>query len=178
MSRIGNKAINITSGIEVQVTNNIVKVKGTKGELSFEYSNIIEVKIKEQQVIVTRSNDDRKSKSLHGLTRNLINNMIIGVSQGWQKELEIIGTGYRTEIQGNKINITLGYSHPINFLVPDGIKAEFKEGIITLSGIDKQLVGQVAANIRALRKPDSYKGKGVRYKGEHIILKEGKSGAK
>ena len=178
MSRIGNKTIDITSEVEVTVNDNSIEIKGPKGELSFEYSHIINVKVEEKEIIVTRSGDDRASKSLHGLTRSIINNMIIGVSQGWQKELEVIGTGYRTQVQGNKINLTLGYSHPIDFPLPEGIKAEFKEGTITITGIDKQLVGQVAANIRALRKPDAYKGKGVRYKGEQITLKEGKSGAK
>ena len=179
MSRIGNKAISIPSGVEVTISGKDVKVKGPKGELAHTLTPRVEASIEENSVVVTREDDHRFSKAEHGLNRSLIQNMITGVSTGWKKELEIRGTGFRGAIQGNKLNLNLGYSHPINYEIPEGIKVTMPEPTkIIVEGSDKQLVGQVSANIRFYRKPDAYKGKGVRYADEHIALKEGKSAGK
>ena len=181
MSRIGNKAIPVAAGVTVTISGTEVAVKGPKGELKHNLTSRVsaEVNAETNEVVVGRQDDSRFSKAEHGLNRSLISNMIEGVSTGWKKELEIRGTGYRGAVQGNVLNLNLGYSHPINYEIPEGIKVTMPEATkIVVEGIDKQLVGQVSANIRFYRKPDAYKGKGVRYVGEYIALKEGKSAGK
>ena len=169
--------IDIPAGVTVTVDGQDVTVKGPKGELSLTLASPIEAKVEENQVIVTRPDDERSSRSLHGLTRTLINNNIIGVTQGYEKKLEVVGTGYRVNAKGQGIEFALGYSHPITVEPPQGItlSVEGNDKVI-VSGIDKQAVGEVAANIRKLRKPEPYKGKGVRYEGEHVRRKAGKAG--
>jgi len=177
MSRIGRMPIDIPAGVTVTVDGQDVTVKGPKGELSLTVASPIEAKVEENQVIVTRPDDERSSRSLHGLTRTLINNNIIGVTQGYEKKLEVVGTGYRVNAKGQGIEFALGYSHPITVEPPECItlSVEGNDKVI-VSGIDKQAVGEVAANIRKLRKPEPYKGKGVRYEGERVRRKAGKAG--
>lgn len=177
MSRIGMKPIPFEKGVEVSVSGSICKVKGPKGELTSEIPDCIKVVIEEENVVVTRANDERQSKALHGLTRQLIANNVDGVSKGFTKALEIVGVGYRAAAQGtSKLDMALGFSHPVVFEAPEGITfVTPTQTRIEISGIDKQLVGQVAANIRKLRKPEPYKGKGIRYEGEHVRRKAGKS---
>ncbi|GAA1745342.1 50S ribosomal protein L6 [Rothia terrae] len=177
MSRIGRLPISVPAGVEVKIDGNVVAVKGPKGELSREISAPITVAQNDGEIVVSRPNDERESRSLHGLSRTLINNMIIGVTEGYTKKLEIVGTGYRVMAKGSDLEFALGYSHPISIKAPEGITFAV-EGAnkLSISGIDKQLVGHVAANIRGLRKPDPYKGKGVRYEGEQIRRKVGKAG--
>jgi len=178
MSRIGRKPIEIPAGVKVEIGDGEVQVKGPKGSLSYKINKDLAIEKKDNHLIITRSSDDRKIKALHGLTRTLINNMVIGVSQGFQKSLEIVGVGYRAALQGKTLTLYLGYSHPINYKPPEGIEIQLSQkNVITVSGIDKQLVGQVAAEIRAFRKPDPYKGKGIRYLGEQIRQKAGKGKA-
>jgi large subunit ribosomal protein L6 len=177
MSRIGRLPIDIPGGVTVTVEGQNVSVKGPKGELSLVVSAPIEVAIEDNQVVVTRPNDERLSRSLHGLTRTLINNQIIGVTQGYTKGLEVVGTGYRVAAKGNSLEFALGYSHPITVDPPAGITFQVEgNNKVTVVGIDKQAVGEVAANIRKLRKPEPYKGKGVRYAGEVVRRKAGKAG--
>lgn len=178
MSRIGILPISIPEKVNVKVNGNNITVKGPKGELTWSFASEMEVSLKEGSLIVERPSDTKQVKALHGMTRNVILNMVIGVSSGYQKVLVITGVGYKAQVQGKKIVLSLGYSHPVEFVLPEGITAEVdpKQTQITLKGIDKQLLGQVAANIRTLRLPDSYKGKGVRYSGEMIKLKAGKAG--
>ena len=179
MSRIGNRKINIPEGVTVTVDGNVVTVKGPKGELTNTFNKDITVSVEDNCVIVTRPNDIKTVKSLHGTTNALIKNMIIGVSEGYKNELEIVGVGYRFNVQGNKINVNAGFSHPVEIIVPDYLKVEqVSTTEIAISGIDKQKVSEFAANIRKLRKPEPYKGKGIRFKGEHIRRKEGKKAAK
>ncbi len=177
MSRIGRMPIDIPAGVTVTVDGQNVTVKGPKGELSLTVASPIEAKVEENQVIVTRPDDERSSRSLHGLTRTLINNNIIGVTQGYEKKLEVVGTGYRVNAKGQALEFVLGYSHSITVEPPQGItfSVEGNDKVI-VSGIDKQAVGEVAANIRKLRKPEPYKGKGVRYEGERVRRKAGKAG--
>jgi large subunit ribosomal protein L6 len=177
MSRIGRLPIQIPAGVEVKIDGQAVAVKGPKGELKLTVANPIEVKIEEGQVLVTRPDDERNSRSLHGLTRTLIANQIIGVTEGYSKSLEVVGTGYRVAAKGSNVEFALGYSHSITVEPPAGISFTV-EGVnkLTVTGIDKQAVGEVAANIRKLRKPEPYKGKGVRYAGENVRRKAGKSG--
>ena len=177
MSRIGRLPIEIPAGVDITIDGQDVKVKGPKGELALTVKAPIEAKIEDGQVLVTRPDDERESRSLHGLTRTLIANQIIGVTQGYTKGLEVVGTGYRVAAKGANIEFALGYSHPITVEPPAGISFTV-EGVnkLTVSGIDKQAVGEVAANIRKLRKPEPYKGKGVRYAGEVVRRKAGKSG--
>jgi large subunit ribosomal protein L6 len=180
MSRIGRKIIDIPQAVSVNVAEGVIKVKGPKGELSCDCPAGISVAVNGNAVQVDRSTDLKKDKSLHGLVRSLIANMLTGVAQGYKRDLEIKGVGYRAQAKGNKILFTLGYSHPIEFELPQGITAvtDDKQTTISLTGIDKQLIGQVAANLRKLRKPDVYKGKGVRFAGERLKLKAGKTGKK
>ena len=178
MSRIGNKTITIPAGVEVNVNGNEVTVKGPKGTLTRQFSPLIEIKVEENAVNCVRANEEKHTKQLHGTTRALINNMIIGVSQGFTKELEIIGIGYKANVQGNTLVLTIGYSHDINYAIEDGIKIETPNPTtIIVTGIDKQRVGEVASVIRSYRKPEPYKGKGIRYKGEYVPHKEGKTAA-
>ncbi|MGG5170972.1 50S ribosomal protein L6 [Pseudarthrobacter sp. J1738] len=177
MSRIGRLPITVPAGVEVKVDGSVVSVKGTKGELSHTVASPIEVTLEDGTLTVTRPNDERESRSLHGLTRTLISNMIEGVTNGYEKKLEIVGTGYRVQAKGADLEFALGFSHPVSITAPDGISFAV-EGPTKLSvaGINKQQVGEVAANIRKLRKPDPYKGKGIRYAGEVIRRKVGKAG--
>jgi large subunit ribosomal protein L6 len=177
MSRIGRLPIDIPGGVTVTIDGQNVAVKGPKGELSLAVSAPITVAIEENQVLVTRPNDERLSRSLHGLTRTLINNQIIGVTQGYTKGLEVVGTGYRVAAKGESLEFALGYSHSITVDPPKGISFQVEgNNKVTVVGIDKQAVGEVAANIRKLRKPEPYKGKGVRYAGEIVRRKAGKAG--
>ena len=177
MSRIGRLPIDIPSGVTITVEGNQVAVKGPKGELSLAVASPIEVKVEENQVLVSRPDDERESRALHGLTRTLINNDIIGVTQGYSKGLEVVGTGYRVQQKGQGLEFALGYSHPVSVEPPTGITFAVEGNTkLTVSGIDKQAVGECAANIRKLRLPEPYKGKGVRYAGEVIRRKAGKAG--
>lgn len=176
MSRIGKIPVSIPSGVDVKIDGNLVVVKGPKGELSERVASPIQVKVEGEEVVVTRPDDERESRSLHGLTRTLIYNMIIGVTEGYSKQLEIVGTGYRVQAKGNDLEFALGFSHPILFKAPEGITFAVDGSKVTVNGISKQLVGETAANIRKLRKPEPYKGKGVRYVGENVRRKVGKAG--
>ena len=177
MSRIGRLPITVPAGVEVKVDGNVVSVKGTKGELTHAVASPIQVALDESTLTVSRPNDERESRSLHGLTRTLINNMIIGVTEGYKKNLEIVGTGYRVQAKGSDLEFALGYSHSVAIKAPDGITFAVEGPTkLSVSGINKQQVGEVAANIRKLRKPDPYKGKGIRYAGEQIRRKVGKAG--
>jgi large subunit ribosomal protein L6 len=177
MSRIGRLPIEIPSGVDVTVDGSAVTVKGPKGELNLTVARPIEVAIQDGQVVVTRPDDERESRSLHGLTRTLIANNIIGVTQGYSKSLEVVGTGYRVLARGTDIEFALGFSHPVIVTPPSGISFQVEgNNRLTVTGIDKQAVGEVAANIRKIRKPEPYKGKGVRYAGEAVRRKTGKSG--
>ncbi len=169
--------IDIPGGVEVKIDGQAVSVKGPKGELSLTVASPIEVAIEDNQVVVTRPDDERASRSLHGLTRTLIANQIIGVTQGYSKGLEVVGTGYRVQAKGEGVEFTLGFSHPVTVNPPAGITFTVEgNNKLTVSGIDKQAVGEVAANIRKIRKPEPYKGKGVRYAGEVVRRKAGKAG--
>lgn len=177
MSRIGKLPIDIPAGVTVSVNGQEVSVKGPKGELSLTVAKPISVSVEGEQVLVSRPDDERESRSLHGLTRSLINNNVIGVTQGYQKSLEVVGTGYRVTSKGQGVEFALGYSHPITVEPPAGITFQVEgNNKLHVNGIDKQAVGEVAANIRKLRKPEPYKGKGVRYAGEVIRRKAGKAG--
>jgi large subunit ribosomal protein L6 len=180
MSRIGNRILTIPAGVEVNVEGNKVTVKGPKGTLNYTFRNNVEVKVEDGKVAVTRKDDSKVSKQLHGTTNSNINNMLIGVSEGFKKELEINGVGYRFQLQGNKVVVSAGYSHPVEKVAPEGVKMEMPEKSQTeliISGYDKQAVSEFAANIREIRKPEPYKGKGIKYKDEHIRRKEGKKAA-
>ena len=178
MSRVGRKPIPIVTGVKVQKTDRAVKIIGPRGELSATVHPDIGFEIKDNQILITRSNDEKQQRSLHGLWRALMANMIKGVTDGYSKKLELVGVGYRAEMKGKKLQLLLGFSHPILFAPPEGIKIEAPtQTNITISGIDKQLVGQVAAKIRSFRPPEPYKGKGVKYEGEYIRRKAGKAAA-
>ncbi|MFJ6279797.1 LSU ribosomal protein L6P [Arthrobacter subterraneus] len=177
MSRIGRLPITVPAGVEVKVDGSLVSVKGSKGELSHTVASPIQVSLEENTVTVSRPNDERESRSLHGLTRTLISNMIVGVTEGYKKNLEIVGTGYRVQAKGSDLEFALGYSHPVAVKAPEGITLTVDSPTkVSVSGINKQQVGEVAANIRKLRRPDPYKGKGIRYAGEVIRRKVGKAG--
>ena len=177
MSRIGKMPIPVPAGVEVKIDGNDVSVKGPKGQLALTVASPITVALEDSNVIVTRPDDERISRSLHGLTRTLISNQIVGVTEGYSKALEIVGTGYRVTAKGSDIEFALGYSHPILVKAPAGITFTIDGNTkVIVSGIDKQAVGEVAANLRKLRKPEPYKGKGVRYAGEVVRRKAGKSG--
>jgi large subunit ribosomal protein L6 len=177
MSRIGKSPIPVPAGVEVNISGSDVTVKGPKGQLSLTVSDPIKVEVTDGQVVVTRPDDERTSRSLHGLTRTLIANQIIGVTDGYTKALEIVGTGFRVAAKGQALEFALGYSHSITVEPPQGISFAVEGNTkIVVSGIDKQAVGEVAANIRKLRKPEPYKGKGVRYAGEVVRRKAGKAG--
>ena len=177
MSRIGRLPIEIPTGVDVTVTGSAVTVRGPKGELALTVASPIEVKVEDGQLLVTRPDDERESRSLHGLTRTLIANQIIGVTTGYSKGLEIVGTGYRVQAKGSSLEFALGFSHSITVEPPVGISFAVEgNNKLTVHGIDKQAVGEVAANIRKLRKPEPYKGKGIRYAGEVVRRKAGKSG--
>ncbi|MBL3687367.1 50S ribosomal protein L6 [Leucobacter zeae] len=177
MSRIGKLPITVPGGVDVKIDGQQVTVKGAKGELSLVVSEPIRVALEDGQVLVTRPNDERDSRALHGLTRTLINNNIIGVTEGYSKQLEVVGTGYRVQQKGTGLELALGFSHPVNVDAPEGITLAVEGSTkITVSGISKQAVGEAAANIRKLKKPEPYKGKGIRYAGEVVRRKAGKAG--
>ena len=177
MSRIGNTPITVPDGVDVSVSGQDVTVKGSKGELSITLPGETTASVEEGVVTLTRPDDDGPSKAMHGLSRTLVNNMIIGVSEGFQKKLEIVGVGYRAAAKGkDALEMQLGFSHPVHIKAPEGIEFEAPQQTeIIIKGIDKQLVGQVAADIRKWRKPEPYKGKGIKYEGERIIRKAGKA---
>jgi large subunit ribosomal protein L6 len=181
MSRIGILPINLPQGVTVTVdNNNLVTVKGPKGELQQQVDKDIQVKVGEQEVVIDRANEEIRSRSMHGLYRSLINNMVIGVSEGYTIQQELVGVGYRAEAKGQILELSLGFSHDIHFRIPDEVKLETKterrsNPVITLTSADKQLIGQVAAKIRSLRPPEPYKGKGIRFVGEQLRRKAGKS---
>ena len=177
MSRIGRMPVEIPSAVQVTVSDQQVTVKGPKGELSIDVAEPIAVEVADNEVRVERPDDERRNKQLHGLTRTLVSNMVIGVTEGYSKTLEVVGTGYRVQAKGNGLELALGFSHPVNYEAPDGITFQVESPTrFQINGIDKQLVGEVAANIRKLRAPEPYKGKGVRYADEHIRRKAGKAG--
>ena len=177
MSRIGKQPVSIPAGVEVKNENNLITVKGPKGELSRQFSKELGIEVAEGVINVTRPSDDKLHRSLHGLTRTLIHNMVEGVTNGYSKTLEIEGVGYRAAKSGNKVTLNLGYSHPVVLEETDMIKIDVPQpNKLVISGIDKQAVGQFAAEVREKRPPEPYKGKGIRYAGEHIIRKEGKAG--
>ncbi len=179
MSRIGKAPINIPNGVEVSIAGRTVTVKGPKGTLSRDIPGDIVVRKEDNTLLVERPNDERTNRSLHGLSRTLVNNMVVGVTEGFAKELEIVGVGYRAEAQGQNLRLALGFSHPVIVPAPEGISFEIPaQTRVIVKGIDKELVGQVAANIRSIRKPEPYKGKGVRYLNERILRKAGKTGKK
>ena len=176
MSRIGKKPINLPTGVTVSVDNNLVAVQGPKGSLEFKFNEELTVEISENVLTVGRPSDSKTHRTIHGTTRALINNMIVGVTEGFKKELRMIGVGYRASIKGETLVLLAGYSHPVEMEVPTGLTVEVpKNTTIIVSGIDKQLVGEFSANIRNVRPPEPYLGKGIRYVGEYVRRKEGKT---
>jgi len=176
MSRIGKQPIAIPQGVTITVDDAAITVKGPKGELSQFTMDGVTVSQEESNLIVNRDNDERGPKAKHGLMRSLVNNMVVGVTKGFEKKLEINGVGFRAALSGNVLKMSLGFSHEIVYKLPEGIQAKVEGNVITVSGISKQLVGQVAAEIRAFKKPEPYKGKGIKYSDERILRKSGKSG--
>ena len=177
MSRIGKQPIEIPEGVEVELNGNTITVKGKNGELTRDITPLLDVVIEENEITVNRRNDSKQSRMLHGTTRSVISNMIDGVSGGFSKKLEIVGVGYRAQLQGSKLVLSLGLSHPVEFETPEGLELEVPTNTeIIIKGADKEAVGALAANIRAVRSPEPYKGKGVRYEGEFVRRKEGKTG--
>ncbi len=177
MSRIGSLSINIPVGVEVEKTGNLIVVKGPKGELKMQLDPAISLEIVDGEASFKRKNDQKKNKALHGLMRALLANMVFGVTDGWDKKLELVGVGYRAQVNGSKLTLAVGFSHPVAIEAPAGLQFEVSDNTrITVSGIDKGLVGQMAANIRAVKPPEPYKGKGIRYEGEYIRRKAGKAG--
>jgi large subunit ribosomal protein L6 len=178
MSRIGKKPIEIPQEVEVKLEKGLLTTRGPQGTLSYTIPSGITVDIQEKQIVVTRASDQKRHKALHGLVRSLVNNMVIGVATGFTKTLEIQGIGYRVTKQGNVLTLAVGYSRPVNFVAPEGITLDVEgQNKIIVKGADKQVVGQVAANIRSIRKPEPYKGKGIRYSDEVVRRKVGKTGA-
>jgi large subunit ribosomal protein L6 len=179
MSRIGKKPIAIPKGVTIKADANGVEVKGPKGQLKQALPPGITAAIEDGNVVTKKASEDPELRKFHGLARSLVNNAVLGVTEGWKKELDIVGVGYRAEMKGQQIHLALGYSHPIVFDVPKGIDVAIeKQTHITVTGVDRQLVGQVAANLRRMREPDPYQQKGVRYTGEKLKKKAGKTGAK
>lgn len=177
MSRIGKKIIEVPEGIDVNIDGSHISVKGPKGSLQKTFRSEFEIKKENGTILVTHSSINRDADALHGLTRTLISNMIEGVSKGFEKTLEINGVGYKALLQGRNLLLNLGFSHQVNYALPEGVDAVIeKQTVVTLKGIDKELIGLVASNLRSLREPEPYKGKGIKYKEERIIKKEGKTG--
>ncbi|HCQ8721517.1 TPA: 50S ribosomal protein L6 [Enterococcus faecalis] len=177
MSRIGNKVVVLPAGVEIKQDGNNITVKGPKGELTREFSSDIKMNIEGNEVTFTRPNDSKEMKTIHGTTRANFNNMVVGVSEGFQKSLELIGVGYRAQVQGNKLTLNVGYSHPVEMTAPEGVTFEVPANTqVIVKGINKEVVGELAANIRGVRPPEPYKGKGIRYVGEFVRRKEGKTG--
>lgn len=179
MSRVGKQPIKLPSGVAVSVEGNAVRVKGPKGELARELHSDVSVEVADGQVLVKRPSDERNHRALHGLSRTLVANMVTGVTAGYQKTLELVGTGYRASKQGRKLVLTVGFSHPVEIDPPAGIEVEVPaQNQVVIKGIDKELVGQFTANVRAVRPPEPYLGKGIRYQGEVVRRKVGKTGKK
>lgn len=178
MSRIGKLPVEIPSGVTITVDGDTIKVAGPKGNLEAAKLPHVDVKIEDATLTVARRSDEKIARAQHGLMRALINNMVEGVTKGFEKKLEVNGVGFKVALQGNKLVMALGFSHPVEFTAPEGITLAVDKMNISVSGIDKQKVGQVAADIRSLKKPEPYKGKGIKYEGEYIIRKAGKTGAK
>ena len=177
MSRIGNKPVVIPTGVTIDLKDNTVTVKGPKGELSYTFNQNITLVQNEGEVVFTRPDDTKENKTIHGTTRAVFNNMVVGVTEGFQKELELIGVGYRAQLQGKKLVLNVGYSHPVEFTPEEGIEIEVPSNTkVIVKGYDKQKVGELAANIRGVRPPEPYKGKGIRYVDEFVRRKEGKTG--
>lgn len=177
MSRIGNKVVFLPQGVEVKQNGNEITVKGPKGELTRTFSEDIKMNIEGNEVTFTRPNDSKEMKTIHGTTRAIFHNMVVGVSEGFQKALELIGVGYRAQLQGSKLVLNVGYSHPVEITAPAGITFEVPSNTqVVVKGISKEAVGEIAANIRGVRPPEPYKGKGIRYVGEYVRRKEGKTG--
>lgn len=178
MSRVGRLPVDIPSGVDVNISGSHVRIKGSKGVLEYTFSPVISIEVKDNQILVTRPSDAREMRSLHGTTRALLQNMVTGVTEGFQKELQLVGVGYRANMSGSNLELNVGYSHTVLVEPPQGITFEVGERNqqIFISGVDKQVVGQVAADIRKIRPPEPYKGKGIRYKGEYIRRKAGKAG--
>jgi large subunit ribosomal protein L6 len=177
MSRIGKLPIAIPKGVDVKIEDSTIAVKGPKGQLSRVIPPRVSVSTEEGQIVVTRESDSKEARAMHGLARALFNNMVLGVTEGFKRNLEIQGVGYRAEVQGQTLKLELGYSHPILYPIPQGIEAKVEKNVISLEGIDKETLGQTAAEIRQFRKPEPYKGKGVRYAGEKVRIKVGKKNA-
>lgn len=178
MSRIGKLPVAIPDGVTITVDADKVVAKGPKGELTTQLLDRVKVAVEENKIVVTRTNDEKMSKAQHGLIRSLINNMIVGVTKGFEKKLEVNGVGFRVNGGGQSLEMSLGFSHPVKYQAPEGVQIAVDKMNITVSGIDKQQVGQVAAEIRSLKKPEPYKGKGIKYADEVILRKAGKAGAK
>ena len=178
MSRIGKQPVDIPNGVKASVNGQTVNIEGPKGKLSIEAHSLMKVSLADDKVVVERPDDSRQARSLHGLTRTLVANMVKGVSEGYTKVLEINGVGYRAAVKGKVLNLQLGHSHDINYDIPEGLDIAVEKNVITIKGIDNQLIGQVAAEIRAFRPPEPYKGKGVKYVEEHIVRKAGKTAKK
>ena len=177
MSRIGNKPVVIPAGVTIDLKDNTVTVKGPKGELSYTFNQNITLVQNEGEVVFTRPDDTKENKTIHGTTRAVFNNMVVGVTEGFQRELELIGVGYRAQLQGKKLVLNVGYSHPVEFTPEEGIEIEVPSNTkVIVKGYDKQKVGELAANIRGVRPPEPYKGKGIRYINEFVRRKEGKTG--
>ena len=179
MSRIGKKPIAVPAGVEVKIDGRKVTVKGPKGEISREFNQGMTIALENNEIVITRPDEENETRALHGLTRALLHNMVGGVTEGFSKKLEIVGVGYHAKMQGKSLNLTLGFSHPVVVVPPEGVEISTPSSIdIVVSGVDAQKVGQVAAEIRSWREPEPYKGKGIRYSGEHVRRKAGKTGAK
>ena len=179
MSRIGKKVITMPDGVEAKYQNKLLQVKGPKGSLDLTVCDEIDLEIKDKEISVSKSRNSKKAPALWGLTRSLVSNIITGVTEGYEKKLELQGVGFRMSVQGKKINLALGFSHPVEVIVPEGVEAKIGEtNVLVISGIDKQEIGQFAADIRALKKAEPYKGKGFRYVGEYVRRKVGKKAAK
>ena len=177
MSRIGNKPVVIPAGVTIDLKDNTVTVKGPKGELSYTFNQNITLVQNEGEVVFTRPDDSKENKTIHGTTRAVFNNMVVGVTEGFQRELELIGVGYRAQLQGKNLVLNVGYSHPVEFTPEEGIEIEVPSNTkVIVKGYDKQKVGELAANIRGVRPPEPYKGKGIRYVNEFVRRKEGKTG--
>lgn len=178
MSRVGKNPVALPEKVEVKVDGAFVSVKGPKGQLDYEFTDHVNIELKDKEVVITPANESILSRSLWGTTRAVINNMVVGVSNGFIKSLEFNGVGYKAVAKGRTLELGLGFSHPINYALPEGIDAKVEGKIIHISGCDKEMVGQVAAKVRSFRPPEPYKGKGIKYTTEHIIRKAGKTGAK
>ena len=177
MSRIGNKPVVIPAGVTIDLKDNTVTVKGPKGELSYTFNQNITLVQNEGEVVFTRPDDSKENKTIHGTTRAVFNNMVVGVTEGFQRELELIGVGYRAQLQGKNLVLNVGYSHPVEFTPEEGLEIEVPSNTkVIVKGYDKQKVGELAANIRGVRPPEPYKGKGIRYTDEYVRRKEGKTG--